>query len=384
MPVDAINQPDSSQVLSGDVGTVSVRYRTSNELAGTVLAQAFVATVDLSEYDMARAPEPQVLDIEVTPLTDDIEILSIEPRDVRVAIDRIETRTVPVEVDPGAIPDGLEIDDPVVSPDEVQVRGASSVVGLVDRALARIRIDGSGIDFNNAVSLVAVDVAGQEAGAGLVDIEPETVSVQIDVRETETTQTLPIRPAITGTPAAGFALTSLSIEPALVTLRGLPDALSGIDEVLTESLSIAGASSDQVFETSLVLPEGTRLADDADGVAIVVTAAIEPSVSSRTFLVGVVCAGAGENSCLPAIDQMTLTLSGPVDTLSALGAGEVTPTLDASGLAPGTYDLQPSIAGLPDGVELLGIVPGAVSVTIEAPATPAPSLSPTPTPTPAP
>jgi hypothetical protein len=72
-----------------------------------------------------------------------------------------------------------------------------------------------------------------------------------------------------------------------------------------------------------------------------------------------------------------LTLSGPGDTLSELSAADFTPTVDASGLAPGTYDLEPSIGGLPEGVELLGIIPGTVTVTIEAPAPP-------PTPTPAP
>jgi YbbR domain-containing protein len=374
--IDDINQPNSSQVLSGDFGTVNVRYRTSNELSDTIGAQAFVATVDLSQYDMGRAPEPQVLDVVVGALPEGIEILSIEPRTVRVAIDHVETRTIPVEVDPGVVPDGLEIDDPVLSQDEVQVRGASSVVGLIDRALARIRIDASGIDFNEPVNLVAVDVAGQEVGVGLVDLEPETVSVQVDVQPTETTQTVPVRPDISGTPAPGFALESLAIEPSLVTLRGLPDVLAGISEVLTEPLSIDGISSDQEFETELVLPEGTRLADGADASAVTVTAGIGPSVSSRTFVVGVQCEGAGENACLPAIDQLSVTLSGPGGTLSGLSAGDLTPALDASGLAPGTYDLEPSLGALPEGVELLGISPGTVSVTIQAPASPTPTPAP--------
>lgn len=376
VPIDDANQPDSSQVLSGDLGTVAVSYRASNEMAGTVSAQAFVATVDLSAYDMDRAPEPQVLDIDVVPLTDGVEIQSWEPRTVRVAIDRIETRTVPVEVDPGAIPQGLEIDDPVLSQDEVQVRGASSVVGQVDRAVARIRIDGSGIDFNNAVSLVAVDVAGQEVGAGLVDVEPETVSVQVDVRFTETTQTVPVRPDISGTPAPGFALESLSVVPSVVTLRGRPDVLANIGEVLTEPLNINGVSGDQDFETSLVLPEGTELAEEPDGTAITVTVGIAPSVSSRTFLLGIICQNAGENACLPALDQLTVTLSGPGEAVLGLGAADLTPVLDAAGLAPGTYDLEPSIGGLPDGVQLLDITPDTVRVTIEAP-------EPEPTPTPA-
>lgn len=373
--VDDINQPNSSQVLSGDFGTVNVRYRTSNELSDTIGAQAFVATVDLSQYDMERAPEPQVLDLVVAALPEGIEILSTEPRTVRVAIDRVETRTVPVEVDPGVVPDGLEIDDPVLSQEEVQVRGASSVVGLIDRALARIRIDASGIDFNNPVNLVAVDVGGQEVGVGLVDIEPETVSVQVDVQPTETTQTVPVRPDISGTPAPGFALESLAIEPSLVTLRGLPDVLAEISEVLTEPLSIDGISSNQDFATALVLPEGTRLADGTAASAVTVTAGIGPSVSSRTFVVGVAC-DAGENACLPAIDQLTVTLSGPGDTLSGLSAGDLTPALDASGLEPGTYELEPTLGALPEGVELLGISPGTVTVTIRAPASPTPTPAP--------
>ena len=375
--IDDINQPNGSQVLSGDFGTVNVRYRTSNELSDTIGAQAFVATVDLSQYDMERAPEPQVLDVEVAALPEGVEILSMEPRTVRVAIDRIETRSVPVEVDPGEVPDGLEIDDPVLSQDEVEVRGASSVVGQIDRALARIRIDASGIDFNEPVNLVAVDVAGQEVGVGLVDLEPETVSVQVDVQPTETTQTLPVRPDISGTPAPGFALESLAIEPSLVTLRGLPDVLAAINEVLTEPLSIDGVAGDQEFETALVLPEGTRLADGTGPSAIVVTAGIGPSVSSRTFVVGVACAGNGENECLPAIQQLSVTLSGPGGTLSGLTAGDVTPAIDVSGLAPGSYTLEPSMGALPDGVELLGISPGTVAVTIRAPA-PAPTQTPAP------
>ena len=234
-----------------------------------------------------------------------------------------------------------------------------------------------GSTSTNRVNLVAVDVAGQEVGVGLVDLEPETVSVQVDVQPTETTQTLPVRPDISGTPAPGFALESLAIEPSLVTLRGLPDVLAEINEVLTEPLSIDGIASDQEFETALVLPEGTRLADGTGPSAIVVTAGIGPSVSSRTFVVGVACEGNGENECLPAIEQLSVTLSGPGDTLSGLPPATSRPRSMRPGLAPGSYNLEPTIGALPDGVELLGISPGTVAVTIRAP-------TPAPTPTPAP
>ncbi|MGH2417243.1 MAG: CdaR family protein [Candidatus Limnocylindria bacterium] len=374
--VQGINQPDGSIVMSGDLGLVDVQYRTSREFSTTVSDQAFAATVDLSEYDMERAPEPQVLDVEVDSLFDGIEVLDVQPPTVRVAIDRIEVRTVPVEVDPGEVPDGLELGDPILSADEVEVRGPASIVGAVDRVVAPIRIDESGIDVNQPVGLRAVDVQGQEVGTGFIDIDPETVSVQVDVRAVETETTVAVRPTFEpGTPAPGFALEAISVDPPSVTIVGLPEDLSEIVGIPTEPLSIDGASETQVFEAQLELPDGVELADGAEPV-VTVTATIGPSVSSRTFVVGVVCVGAGANECLPSISQLAITLSGPGGALSALGAGDLTPSVDATGLAPGTYDLTPSVAGLPEGVALLSISPGSVTVTINAPATPSPTPAP--------
>ena len=376
--VEGVNQPDGSIVMSGDLGLVEVRYRTSRDLLTAVSDQAFAATVDLSEYDMERAPEPQFLDVEVDPLFDGVEVLTggIVPPTVRVAIDRIEVRSVPVEVDPGQVPDGFEIDDPVLSDEEVQVRGPASIVGAVDRAVARIFIDESGIDFNRPIDLVAVDVQGQPVGTGFIDIEPETVSVQIDVTETETETTVAVRPDFgAGTPAPGFALEAISIDPSNVTIVGTPEELSEIVGIPTEPLDIDGAFESRVFEAELQLPDGVELAEGEEPM-VTVTATIGPSVSSRTFVVGVVCAGAGANECVPAVSQLTITLSGPGGALSALGAGDLTPAVDATGLAPGTYDLAPAVGALPEGVELLGITPGTVSVTIRAPATPSPTPAP--------
>ncbi|HEY8170294.1 MAG TPA: CdaR family protein [Candidatus Limnocylindria bacterium] len=364
-------------VLSGDLGLVEVRYRVANDQAINVTEADFVASVDIAEYDMQRAPEPQQLPVEVATLRDGIEVLEITPSEVRVEVDRIEVRSVPVEVDTGAIPDGLEIDDPVVSATEVEVRGPASVVESVDRAVAFISIPASGIDVNEAVDLVAVDTRDQPVAAGTVEIDPETVSVQVAVRAIETQTTVAVRPNVEpGTPAPGFALEVLQVEPSTVTIVGLPEVLAEIDSIQTAPISIDGVSSDQTFEVELELPDGVRLASGEQDV-VTVTATIGPSVSSRTFVVGLVCEGAGDNACLPGLDQVAITVSGSGEALSAISAGDVTPTLNVAGLAPGEYELAPAISGLPAGVELLSISPGTVPVAIVAPEPP-----PTPVPTP--
>jgi YbbR domain-containing protein len=366
-------------VLSGDPGLAEVRYRVANDATGIVGEGDIAVRVDLADYDMARAPEPQQLRVEAESLKDGIEILSVEPDTVLVALDRVEVRTVAVEVDHGTVPDGLEVDDPVVSHDEVQVRGPASVVNQVDRALALINIPASGIDVNEPVTLTLVDIEGQPIGTGQVDVDPEVVSVQVDVREVETETTVPVRLNIeAGAPAAGFALEELAVDPAYVTIVGLPEVLAEIRSVTTEPISIDGLTTDETFEIELQLPDGVTLGDSEPS-TVTVTATIGPSVSSRTFVVGIVCIGAGDNACLPALDQLTITLSGAGDALSGLTASDVTPIVDASGLAPGTYSLTPALTGLPGGVELIEINPGSVSVTIQAPE-PAPTPAPTPAP----
>lgn len=375
--IEQVNQPPNSYVLTGDLGFVQVRYRAAQELLGNVVAEAaFVARVDLSTYDMDEAPAPQVLDVEVRSLNENIEVLSVDPATKRVEIDQRDQRMVPVEVDFGTVPDGLEVDPPETSEDEVQVRGPASIVAQVDRVVALVNIDASGIDFDRPVTVVPVDIEGQPIGVGLIEVDPQTIAVRIDVQAVEETRTVPVRPDIDGTPAPGFALEAFTVSPQVVTLRGLPAVLSDIAEIVTEPLSIEDASSDEEFEVALVLPDGVELVDGEPQVTVAVT--IGPSVSSRTFLVGVICQNAGSNACLPGIEQLSLTLSGPGDVLSDLSAADLTPIVDAGGLAPGSYSLTPIVPGLPDGVELISISQSAVPVTIVAPATPTPPPTPAP------
>lgn len=375
LTIGITGQPTDSAVLSGTPGAVDVTYRAPNDLTGTLSSDSFRATVDLSDYDMERATEPQVLPVEVVSLVDGVEIVRREPSTVTVELDRLITKQVPVVIDYGDVPETLEVGEPLTSVDEAEVRGASTMVDRVDRVVGRVLIDESGIRVERTVALDPVDLAGQPVPN--VAVEPETVNVEIDVEAVETNRTVSVRPQITGTPSPGFALAALSVEPSTVTIRGLPDDLTAIDEILTETLDVTGLAANESFELDLIVPEGARLLEPESEV-VTVSVQIEPSVSSRTFVVGLVCQGAGENACLPGFEQVSVTVSGPGSAFAQLSAADLTPILDVTGLAPGSYTIEPAIAGLPDGVALVDVSPGAVPVTIVAPATPEPTPTPEP------
>jgi YbbR domain-containing protein len=371
LPIELVNQPDGSFPLTQQLQTVDVRYRLATDLPARVTAESFAVSVDLSRYDMSHPAEPQQLPVQVRPLIQGLEILSYAPASVPVAIDRLGQKQVRVVVDRGAIPAGLEIGTPVVSSPEVTASGPQTQLGRVERAEVRVQIDESGIDVSNQFDLVAVDVDGRVVPS--VDLDPSSVTVQIDVRTVETTKTVPIRPALNGTPADGFEIASITIEPAVVTLRGGPDELGAVDQVSTEPIDVGGLSQSAQLDAALVVPAGVRLADGV-GTAVV-SVRLRPAVSTRTVLVGLVCRGADEGvACLPQLDQVAMVLRGRTAALEALDPARITPVLDVSGLDAGEHTVTP-VVSLPNGIELVSISPSSVTVVIQPPATPSPSPS---------
>ena len=370
LPIEAINQPSGAYPLTQQLGTVDVQYRVAADAPERVTADSFAVTVDLAEYDMERSPELQSLPVRVTSLQQGVEVLGYQPTTVPVALDRLAERQVPVEVETGELPEGLAISAPRTSHEEVTASGPQSQLGRVDRAVARVQIFASGIDVRQPqVPLVPVDIDGREVES--VELDPATIQVEIDVRAVETSKTVPIRPILSGNPADGFQVSAVTVDPVVVTIFGAPDAVEEITEVTTEPLPIGGASADLELDATLDLPDGTRTAEDAP--APVVTVNIQASIATRSYLVGVTCEGAPNGAaCLPQQEQLSVTLRGPAGALADLDPADLTPTLDASGLGPGSHTLTPTFA-LPNGVDLMEVSPGSVTVQIVPPATPTPA-----------
>jgi len=365
IPLTSINQPDGTYLLSQQLGVVDVRYRVSTAAPLRVTVESFAVTIDLAAYDMTTSPEAQPLPIRVRSLLSGMTILSFSPTTISVAIDRLGERPVPVLVDRGEVPAGLEISTPIVSDKQVAASGPASLLRRVDHAVARVRIDESGIDVSAQVELVPVDIDGRAVPS--VELSPSTVQVQIHVRTAETSKTVPIRPILAGTPATGFEVSSVAVDPAVVTLRGAPSDLADIVEVLTEPISLAGQQIRVSQAAVLVLPIGTRVSGEG-ALPPTVTVQISEIISSRTLLLGVVCTGQPSGSaCLPKLSQVAVTLRGAANALAALDPASLSAALSATGLAAGSHDLVPTVS-LPAGVTLLGISPGSVTAVIVPPA----------------
>jgi YbbR domain-containing protein len=379
IPVEVLNQPDQTYILGDLPDVTSVRYLALGTDRPRVTTSTFTATVDLSGVEAVAGAPPVSVPVVVQSVDPAIQVIDFTPSRISVRLDPVVSREVPVRVDLGTVPPGLDVRDPVVSQDPVTVSGPDSSVRLVVAALARVRLDPAGLDVNETVGLQPIDAAGDVVPG--VDVEPSSVRVTIQIGSQLSTRTLPVNPVVTGTPDPAVQITSVEVQPALVTVEGEADALAGLVAIDTRPVTISGATSDIVTEVGLDLPTGVA----AVGVEQVrVTITIRPRTGTRTYEAGVqIVNGDPSLAYQPAVDRVLLTLGGTLDALDAVDAARLTARLDVAGLPAGTSAV-PVTVSLPDGVSLVSASPADVAVTATAVSTPAPSITPRAEPVPSP
>jgi YbbR domain-containing protein len=369
-------QTPTSAVIVGNLPKVTnIRYFAPTDIASRLTSDSFTATVDLS--NVVVPPDNPFVTVKVDVRANDerVTILGYDPPSITVQLDPLVTKTVPIQVDYGSIPPGLQIRDPVLSATEAVVKGPDSVVRLVTAAQARVVIQPSGIDVQQTVDLVAVDARGEVRSP--VVIEPSRVDVSIAVGSGLRTKTLPVDPIVTGTPAPGFEIDTVTVSPPVVAVEGDANALASLTRVDTQPVSVTGASADLTRAVGLDLPAGV---DAVGSGTVTVKVTLRPIAATRTYTAGIVLSGARDDRTYSlSTASVTVTVGGTVAALDGIDPGSFAVVADVDGLPPGTHRVKLSVS-LPADVKLVAMSPSEVTVTVvqNAPPTPAPSATPAP------
>ena len=370
IPIVATNQPTNAVLLTTDLGDVTnLRYFAPSDVVDRVTSSSFIASVDLSTATPQVGTPFATVQVHVQAVDPRIQILDFDPQVIQVQLDPLVSKTVPVVVDTGEVPAGLHPQSPTLSATTVTVSGPDSVVRLATAAVARVVIQPAGLDIDQQVPLVAVDALNNVLSP--VRIDPDTIRVQIRVG-TAQTRTLPVVPDLTGAPDSGYQVSSVIVNPTVVTVAGDADALNSLDQVETVPLDLNGAVADVTKQLNLVLPPGITIVGSP---TVTVTVDLVARSASQTFSAGIVLSGARDDRIYSlSVDQVLVTLGGSPDALAGVDGQTFAVTLDVDGLAPGVHVLTPSV-NLPASLKLIGLSPATVTVTISVAAPPSPSPS---------
>jgi YbbR domain-containing protein len=369
--IQVVNQPTSAFILGTLPDVTNVRYFAPVPIADRLSSAAFAASVDLSTAE-ADGTQPFLANVQLKG-PDGVTIIDWSPRQVYVRLDPLVTRTVPIRVNHGVVPEGLQLGDTEVSQSSVTVSGPESVVSQVMAAEARVRIQASGIDVDQLVDLVPVDGRGEVLSP--VEMNPASIRVRIPVGSPVGTKTVPVTAVVTGTPGDGFEVASTTITPAVATVTGEADTLAGLTSVQTKPVDITGATTTLSQAAALDLPDGLSPVGDQ---AFTISVSFRSSASSRSFSAGLVIVGAEPNRTYTlGVDSVVVTLGGGDQALNEVDAASFAVSINVSALTTGSHDVDVFVLP-PTGLKLLAVSPARVTVFVGDLSTPPPTPSPEP------
>jgi YbbR domain-containing protein len=301
-----------------------------------------------------------------------VRLISVSPQNIDLTLEPLVTRTMPVKLSlNGQAAIGYQVGEPILSPAEVVVSGPQSLVNKVSQINISVELNDTRQSIEETVNVKALNAQGLPVSG--LSIHPGSVGLTLPLTQQGGYRDLAVKVMTIGRPATGYRLTSVAAFPPIVTVYSsnlaLIDSVPGYVE--TSSLDLSGKSENIDTYLGIILPPGVTLIGDQMVAVQVGIAAIEGSQTASYRPVEVVGLKPGFQVHLSP-DTVDVILSGPLPVLQTLLISDIHVQVDVSGLAPGTYQLTPTVKINSQQLTIDSILPGTVEVTITSSATPTP------------
>lgn len=349
--------------------TVEIQVSDRKLVVGALRPDQFTASVD---YGHVREPgKPTPLDVKVVG-PPSVNYFIISPKQLTVTLIEQATKVVPAQVEPttGVVTvDEREFRYTVhAAVERVSLSGRKDFLEMVTNArlevpreqLAPPKRDGR-IDLT-PLRIVSRIVPLSEAGEQVPNLPAMTAEVEVTWEELAPGKAYSLKPAVAGSPAAGYEVIGVRVEPATVTLR--PTELGGkLPELESLDLSlvdVTGQSKSFTTTARVVAPPGTLVSPEEFAVVISIG---EVKIERLFGAMPLKLRGAPDAPVLIEPSVVDVRLTGPSSALAAIGPQHIELTVDLTGLPVGSHLLPVQLGGVPAGVDL-SLNPAVVKVTI--------------------
>lgn len=362
IPLKVRNAPQNLVVVK-DVSNVSLRVVAEKGVWNKLSSDSFEAYIDLSGLNEGVHELP----INAKSNVDGVQIVEIKPDKVMVRLEILTSKTIPVELKiEGSAAEGYTTGDAQISPQEVDVSGAKSVIDQISQAVATIKLNNESDKIEKAVPVFSYD--SESIKIENVAFKPSEVQIILPIIRGGTTKTVGITVNLTGAPKSGYWVNDITVSPSTVLISGEASKLNQIDYIETLPINIDGSDSDQKQKISLDLPNGISLIDQAKD-QVNVEIKISAIASQKEVVSSFNYQNLANNLSVTGIDpnSVKVLVSGSSDILGTLDSNKVMLNLDlAKYNSVGTYaiDIAKNNFSIPDGIQIISIVPSSIRVTL--------------------
>ena len=329
---------DRSEILQD----VTVKVRTQITNYAYVTSSSIIASINLRNISEAREYD---LPIQASVTSSLGVVQTITPATVRVEIDKLVTKTIPITTTfTGTLPDGYWADMEALSTTtRLDITGPQTDISTITHGECVV-------DLSDRISTIysTYDVKFYDKNNNVVSSD-----IMIGTLPTSTVR-LPIYPvknvpvdvdnSLVGADnlAANHEIIKAVATPATVRLVGDQATLDQIDKITMEPIAVNGLDSTMTVSGTLIVPDGVRLIDNT---TVSVLLEVREMVITQTFeqLEIQVHGNTGRANISLGIPAADLTVEGRYSLVSMLSRSDVQLFVDVTGLTPGVYKLPISI-----------------------------------------
>jgi len=323
-------------------------------------ASSFTAFIDLNGFSAGTYEVP----LNVTTQISDLSIISKDPNVLIVTIEPAIEKEVPVisRIE-GDAAENMIAGEVIFDPANVKISGPESIVSGISQATADIVLSGESQDFSKAAKLTALDNKNQPIKN--VSFSPQSVAANIRIVRAGNIKNVGIKVVTSGSPASGYFVSSVTTNPAIISISGVPNVIRAISSIATEEVDISGASQTINKNISLNMPNGVR-ADSSNTVSITITISPITTTKPLTIPVDLINIPSGLKISSVSLQTVNIVISGQSSIVETVGAENIKMTLDLSGAKAGenTFALLNSNFSIPTGISIQSFSPQSIVVIL--------------------
>jgi YbbR domain-containing protein len=259
-----------------------------------------------------------------------------------IAGEKTSERGVSVPVELQNVPKDLELTGDAVNTVDVRLRASPGIIQQLGPGEVSAQVDLKGAAEGEHIVHLTDSTIRVPFGVKVVKVTPAILRLSF---ERTLTKRVPIRPRVTGRPAAGYELAELLAEPTEVAIAGPKSRVQDTESAFTEPVSVEGATRTLTEQVSLGLEDpGLRIEGNPRAL---VTARIRELHVKRRFTLALELRE-GSGALRPA--SVEVTVSGPASAVARLVPAElhavVRAEAGATGPLPVTVELPSGVADL--------------------------------------
>ncbi|MGB7606686.1 MAG: CdaR family protein [Lutisporaceae bacterium] len=260
--IEALDKYDMILLDDSNSFSINLKLKGKKEILDTVNANSINAYADISGY---RKQGENYVPVVISGIPEGISVTSKTNQTVKINIDKkmISQRTVTAKITGNPVA-GLAYMTPELTPSEVVLTGAESLINKIKTITVEIDIAGASNNVIKRLPVRLLDEAGKDVSG--VQINPQFINVTVPIANTKR---IPINLVLEGSAGEGYIISEQSVQPKEILVTGDQQVLDSLTTINTITLKVNNLVEDTELEVKLDLPPGVKMVNENEEIKAV-------------------------------------------------------------------------------------------------------------------